>query len=232
MTRTARSDAPPAGAADGPPGRPPPRGLERLTDLPIALAVRATGSLLRAAGPRAAYRFAAVAGRTWHRLARRRRLIALRNLEIAFGDGLTPAERARIVRESCIHAMATASGLFVRERETAPGRLERAVSLDPEVERLLREPHPRGLAVLSAHLGDWEMVQYVLALRGCPVAAVARLIHNPHLDRFVTGLRSPLGASVIPKAGALRAILRILRSGGAVGLMPDQAAPAGEPFLR
>jgi len=210
------------------PTPPAPRGIERLTDLPIALGVRGAGALLGRAGPRSAYRFARLAGDVWWHAAPGRRAIALRNLEIAFRGGLTPAERARIARESCRHAMATAVGVFLRERAIEPDHLGSFFEPHGLLDEVLDRPRPRGLVILSAHLGDWEMVHYYLALRGLPVAAVARRIHNPHLDRLAVRLRTVRGASVIAKEGGLLAMARILRAGGAVGLMPDQSAPPGE----
>jgi KDO2-lipid IV(A) lauroyltransferase len=219
-----RPDDGPSGAAG------PPRGIERLTDLPLALAVGAAGNILARAGPRRAYRFARFLGDVWYRGAPGRRRIALRNLEIAFGGALGPAERERIARESCHHAMATAADVFLREKEVTAGNWPAVVALSPEVEALLASPRPRGLILLGGHLGDWEMIPHLLALQGLPVACVARTIHNPHLDRLATRMRSRGGATVVPKAGALREVWRVLRAGGAAGLVVDQSAPLEEGF--
>lgn len=206
------------------------RGLERLTDLPIALAVRAVGAALGRIGPRGGYLIARLAGDVWWRCFPGRRGIALRNLEIAFPDA--PAdERARIGRASCRHAMATLVDAFLRDRALTPESWPRFISAGREVEALIERPRPRGLAILSAHLGDWEMAQYYLALRGLPGAAVARLVHNPHLERLAREMRSRRGASVIPKAGGLRRMWKALEAGRMVGLMPDQSAHPGERYF-
>jgi KDO2-lipid IV(A) lauroyltransferase len=209
-------------------GTSPPRGLECFTDLPLAIAVGAAGALLRRVGPERGYRFARLAGDLWHGFAPRRRRIALRNLEIAFGEALSRSEREEIARESYRHAMATAVGAFLGDQVITTESLAPRFSSSAHLEDLLVRPHPRGLVLLSAHLGDWEMGQHYFAIRGLPVAAVARRIHNPHLDRMITRLRSCLGASVIPKEGGLRGAWKVLRSGGAVALMTDQSAPPGE----
>jgi KDO2-lipid IV(A) lauroyltransferase len=208
-----------------------PRGLERLTDLPIALLVRAARTAIARAGPRPAYGFASLAATLWRWLAPRRRRIALRNLEIAFGERFSPSQRSSIARESCRHALATGADVFLRDRAVTAASWPRSITCSAEVERLLERPHPRGLVLLGGHLGDWEMAHYFLALRGLPVAAVARSIHNPHLDRLITALRTRQGSSVFPKTGALSIIKKTILSGGAVGLMADQSGPAGERCL-
>ena len=206
--------------------------MERLTDLPLSLAVRAVGAALSRLGPRSAYRFARVLGRGWYRWFPRRRRVALRNLEIAFRDRLSPAEREGIARESCCHAMATALDVLIRERIGLADAWPRFIVPDRGVEEAITRPHPRGLAVLSAHLGDWEMVQYYFVLRGLTTLAITRRIHNPHIDRLVRDLRTRHGGSVIHKSGALRQVVKTLRTGGVAGLLADQSAPAEERFQK
>ncbi len=203
-----------------------------LSDLPLALAVRAAGAAIARAGPRGAYLFARLIGKGWYRLLPVRRAVTRRNLEIAFRDRYSREERERIAEASYCHTMATAMDVFLRERAVRPGTWTRFITADPGVEEVFAREHPRGIALLSAHLGDWEMLQYYFALRGLPAATVARRIHNPHLDRLALELRTRRGGSVIPKTGALRKVWRALRSAGAVGLMTDQSAPPGEGFQK
>ncbi len=210
----------------------PPRGIERLTDLPATWMVRGAARLLRILGPAAAYRFARFVGDSWYRLVPRRRLIALRNLEIAFRGNLDAAGRERIARECCRHAMANSVDMFIRDRWITPENWREFITIDPEAEALIGRKHPCGLAVLTAHIGAWEMLHHLFALRGVKAAAVVRLVHNPHLDRLFTALRTRGNVSVIPKAGGLLGVRRMLRSGGVVGLLCDQAAPPGAPSFR
>jgi len=210
----------------------PPRGIEKLTDLPLALAVRGVGAVLSRVDPRRAYSFARFLGRAWYRIIPGRMFISRRNLEIAFRGALSREKREEILRESYCHAMATAVGVFLRDRVITPSTWPRFFSLDGEVEDVIRRKHPRGLIILSAHLGDWEMIHHLLAIRGLKVAAVARSIHNPHLDRLATELRTSQGATLIPKAGALHGTWKVLRAGGAAGLMTDQSAKPGDSYQK
>ena len=227
------SDIPaPRLTADPAPQGPRSRGIERLTDLPVALAVQAAGWVLSRLGPRASYRFAGLLAEAWWRLVPSRRRIALRNLEIAYRGALAPAEMERIARESFFHAMATAAGTFLQERWVDGGDRPGVVSADAAVEGILTQPHPRGICILCGHLGDWEMIHYWFALQGLGGLAVVRRIHNPHLDRLVTRLRSCHGGSVTNKDGALRVLRQTLRDGKVIGLLADQSAPPSEGFRR
>ncbi len=181
--------------------------------------------------PALVYRLARACGSAAYLVSRRRRNIALRNLDIAFRAGLSPPEKKRIARRSFQHAVASVVSMALRKRWVHEGNLERLFAISREEDDLLREPHPRGLAVLSSHVGDWEMAHHYLALRGIPVAVVTRRISNRFLDREITRLRSLRGARTLPKRGALVGIRSTLRRGEAAGVLADQNCPARERFF-
>jgi KDO2-lipid IV(A) lauroyltransferase len=85
----------------------------------------------------------------------------------------------------------------------------------------------RGIVFVTAHLGNWEYTAPAAAVMGLPVAAIARRIKNPFVDRWVTGIRSRLGVTVISHRAAVRESLRRLKAGEAVGLLIDHRISAG-----
>ncbi|MBI4586303.1 MAG: hypothetical protein HY717_20025 [Planctomycetes bacterium] len=195
------------------------------------LAVQGMAGLARRLSPASAYRLASFLGAAWFLLFRRRRAIIHRNLEVAFGDRLDERSREGIGRECCRHALATAMDLLVRAGVAGKDNWRSFAAMDPVLEEALFQPHPRGLAILSAHLGSWEMGQFFCGAAGAPVNPVMRTLDNPYLNRRSVELRSAFGAAVIPKIGALRGLLKVLRAGGRVAIMADQNAPVAGEFL-
>jgi KDO2-lipid IV(A) lauroyltransferase len=195
------------------------------------LAVQGLAAGMRLLGPRSAYRIAALLGNAWYLIFRRRRAIIHRNLEIAFGGRLDPAARRRIGKLCCRHALATAMDLLVRCRAIRRDNWRQFAAMDTILSEALSSPHPKGLAILSAHIGSWEMGQYLCGVAGTPVSPVMRTLDNPYLNRQSMELRGSFGEEIIPKSGALRGILRILRAGGRVAIMADQNAPVAGEFL-
>ena len=191
----------------------------------VFLGVRAFTKLFEWLGPRVGYAVVRVVGALWYALFRRRRLIIHRNLQIAFGGTIDAAERRRIGRLCCQHALATIADLAVRDRLVTKDTWRRFVSTDPALEEALAAENPRGVTILSGHLGSWEMGQYYWGLRGAPVSPVMRTLDNPYLDRESTRRRTRFGGAVIRKRGALLQIRRVLRSGGRVAIPADQSAP-------
>lgn len=85
----------------------------------------------------------------------------------------------------------------------------------------------RGVVLASAHLGAWERVAHTLAARA-PFAAVTREPYDPRLERWLSGVRARV--TTIPRGapGAARAMLRVLRDGGVLGIPMDLATRGAE----
>lgn len=125
--------------------------------------------------------------------------------------------------------MSSVAWFAIRDKRVQ--RTEGLFEISPAEDALLATDHPGGLVFLSAHVGDWEMAHYYLALRGIKVAVVTREVSNRFLDREIARRRSRLGARTIPKRGALSALRAAVRGGEPVGLLADQNCPTRERFF-
>lgn len=105
-------------------------------------------------------------------------------------------------------------------------QLAKMVRLDhPEV---LLEAYARkkGVLILTAHFGNWEILgQSLLAQFGVRVNGIAKTQSNPLVNRSIDKRRELFGNRVIPMETSLREVLKALRDGEMVGIVADQAAP-------
>ena len=84
----------------------------------------------------------------------------------------------------------------------------------------------RGLLILTAHFGNWELLgQSFIVKFGFPVNGLAKTQSNPLVNRSINKRRTRVGNRVIQMETSLREVLKALRNGEAVGLVADQAAP-------
>lgn len=200
-------------------------------DVLVYALTKSSLAILSILPPPLAFLLARGCGSLLYVLSRRRRNIALRNLDIAFRETLPAKEKRRIARRAFQHALAIFATLALRRRRSRRDNIDRIFHVSPEDETLLSAPHPHGLAFLSAHVGDWEMAQHYFTLRGTSVTVIAGGISNRLLDREMTRLRSGPLMRVIPKEGALREIRSKLRQGEAVGFLADQNSPKRQRFF-
>lgn len=81
-----------------------------------------------------------------------------------------------------------------------------------------------GVVLISAHLGNWEMaLQFAACYFPVPVLTVAKHMRFKPLDRWLTNLRTRLGARVIFKEGAFAEMAKTVRNGGVVILLVDMS---------
>jgi KDO2-lipid IV(A) lauroyltransferase len=86
----------------------------------------------------------------------------------------------------------------------------------------------RGIVFLTPHLGCFEITAQAYAVRFGAVTVLYRPARKPWLQELIATARSRPNLSAVPATlSGVRAMLKTLRSGGTVGLLPDQVPPQG-----
>ena len=80
----------------------------------------------------------------------------------------------------------------------------------------------KGVLVLTAHFGNWELLSVVGAILAYPLTVLYRPLDFKPFDSFFVNLRTRFGARVIPLKRSLLAIIRSLDRGELVVLLMDQ----------
>lgn len=189
--------------------------------------------LLRALPHSRSRALGAALGGLAYRVDRRHREVVRRNLELALPDR-SAAERESLARQTFRHAGAVfADALSVQRFDRTP--LCQRVDSSGWEHLHRAEALGRGVLVMGAHLGNWEVVALTLGAQHGPLQAVGRPADNPWFDRELQRLRSRFGNISLPKHGAVRRMLRVLREEGRVGMLIDQRVKPHEgiaaPFL-
>lgn len=152
------------------------------------------------------------------------------NLELALGGELDPAARARLARDVRRFA-ARQLAEWVRLARGAPpegpregrGRwIEDAVELDASC--TLLEAHlarGRGALVVTAHLGNWELLAARLRRLGHHGAVVGRQRPRDPAAGWLVAMRAAYGVRSLPQASPPRRLLEVLSAGGTLGLLAD-----------
>lgn len=163
----------------------------------------------------------AVIGTIAMALDRPNRRIAQKNLAIAFPHLSDPA-RMNILRESWRNFGRMAAE-WTHLFEITPANFSRFARFDGYEHWVaaLEAADSRGLLILTAHVGNFEMLIMVPATRGDRLAVVHRPNRNPFLDHNVTARRERFGVTAVPRKKAGRPVLKLLHDNWTVAMPLD-----------
>jgi KDO2-lipid IV(A) lauroyltransferase len=157
-----------------------------------------------------------------YRVFRRERALALRHLELAFGEELSPRSRERIARACFANAGRLACEFALLDKIRA--RREELFALDGEDHLAAVLGRGTGCIAVTGHIGNWELLASYFAWRGIPVSAIARRVYVPKLNELVVSWRQRQGVQTIVRESpnAAREILRVLKNNGILAILVDQ----------
>jgi Kdo2-lipid IVA lauroyltransferase/acyltransferase len=166
----------------------------------------------------------------------RGRAVALANLECVFGERYTPAQRRWIARLSYRNFARTMLDLFWARLLVRGDYLNcmRPEGFAEIREQLAREK--RGTVFLCVHQGNWEWASLVSGFEEFFNVVVTESFKNPRLTAIFSEMRQVSGQTMIPQENSLLRMLKIVKRGGATGMLidlnlrPSQAATVIEGF--
>ncbi len=170
--------------------------------------------------PPAARRAGRAAARLVFSLLPSRRRILLDNLTAAF-PGEPPEKIASIARRS-IEGFASALVDFLETGRLSRQDLLSRVSVVGEEHLRAARARGKGVFLLSAHFGSWEVGALVAGLLGEPISPVARPLDNPLLEEELASLRRRFGNRPISKRQAAKELLRAMARNETVAILIDQ----------
>jgi KDO2-lipid IV(A) lauroyltransferase len=143
------------------------------------------------------------------------------NLTYAFGHQKQPEEIEKIARQVFINLVK-----IVFEIGWSLNLDERHLSKHFKIDGYhhLKKTYEKGKGVLllAAHCGNWELLSVVGAMIKFPISIVVRPLDFKPLDHFIFNLRTRFGGKIIPKQRSIRTIIRSLDRGEMVLLLMDQ----------
>jgi KDO2-lipid IV(A) lauroyltransferase len=182
--------------------------------------------LLSVLSPPSRSRLGKLVARGYFRFGRRRREIALRNLMLAFPDW--PPPRIEATAKACAENFGTVLFDFLSATRLSREGLRSCVEIAGEEHYLSSVERGKGVFLLSAHFGNWEIGALAAGLLARPIASVVRPLDNPVLEVELARLRGRFSNRTIAKKRAAREILRELRGGETVAILIDQNVLARE----
>jgi Kdo2-lipid IVA lauroyltransferase/acyltransferase len=162
---------------------------------------------------------AAVASALYGMLPKLRRTAEF-NLRLAFPQW-DDARRREVIR-GMVRNLGWMAAEFARFPRYTRENIEEALILDGHENFLNGQRRGKGVLYLTGHIGAWELSSFAHALYGFPLHYMARPLDNARVDTLVNQYRCLSGNKPIFKNESARALLKILKDAGTVGILADQ----------
>lgn len=169
-----------------------------------------------------ALRLACVIGRLAFLAARRERQRVLEHLSWAYGREKS-SEAIRNLAQGVFLHFAQVAVDVLRFPKLSREELDRLVDKGEGfsvIDRALAEG--RGVILLTAHLGNWELMGALFRFYNYPAAVVGRKIYYEKFNEFILNLRESVSLRTIYQEAPARELLRVLQENQILGLLADQ----------
>ncbi|MGI8970177.1 MAG: lysophospholipid acyltransferase family protein [Dehalococcoidia bacterium] len=155
--------------------------------------------------------------------------VARANLRRAFPE-LAPEEIERLVRR-CFQHQALTLIEFLQMADWDGAEIERRVQEKGLAHLEAAFSVGRGVILISAHYGNWELAAARIVRAGYAVNVVARDADDAETNALLHGIRHAAGYQVIPRQNAARGVLACLRRNEVVVILMDQNTTQGEVYV-
>ncbi|MEO0249936.1 MAG: hypothetical protein ABIN58_10470, partial [candidate division WOR-3 bacterium] len=191
------------------------RALDLIEYIPAYLLLKFLGVLPRRKAITLGYIVGALAYHFWSRL----RKVGLRNLELAFPE-LSPQERTALLKR-VFRNLGRLLGEFSQFPKLNCGNIAEIVVYEGLENYQRAIARGKGVLILTAHFGAWELSSFAHSLYGYPIHFLVRRLDNPLLEELIEKYRTLGGNRTVTKKEAARRVLAALRQGEAVGILMD-----------
>ena len=157
----------------------------------------------------------------------KRQVIARENIHAALGDQLSEAEVRRICRRS-MRNLVESMLYLLRLPVTTAEQLNQMVAFSgvEHLERALAAG--KGVLIVTAHFGNWELLGARIVVAGYPLQAVARDAAHTATASVINSARQSIGRGCgVVSRDDVRGMLRVLRENGVLLILPDQHVAEG-----
>lgn len=163
-----------------------------------------------------------VIGEIFFILDGRHRKVALDNLTHAYGHEKSPAEIRKLAKNVFKHLSQNLLELGWSQWMDAK-QLSKYIHVDGLSNLKSAHDQGKGILILSAHMGNWEMLPHSFGMADVPLNIVYRPLDFPPVEKLVVDNRCRYGAKVVKRSRSMRKILTLLKQNEAIGILLDQS---------
>lgn len=175
-------------------------------------------------------RLGLLVGRLLYYSNNREKQVATKNIALCFPE-LSVKEQQRLVKKTLIENAKTLleiPRIFNKGGQYAIGLVTSIEGLEDYQQSIARG---KGVILLAPHLGNWELIVHYLN-QFSPMTAMFAPPKQAFLNDIMRQARESSGATLVPAdTTGVRALLKHLKQGGVIGILPDQQPKHGHAAI-
>ncbi len=211
------------------PGLKPSLG-KRLTRFLLRCLVWSAANTVSVLPMRWVQRLGDLFGRLAAVVVRERCEVARRNMAEVLQPPPDEGECRRLVVRCCQELTKSMLELF-RLARMRPDQIMALVDITGEQHLRAAAGRGRGVIVVTAHFGNWELLGAVITLLGHRLSVIARDSSDAPTARLINQARRALGMEVLSRDD-LKEMMRVLQRGEVLGILCDQHQAQGGEILQ
>ncbi len=176
--------------------------------------------------------FAKLLAKTGYYLFYKHRNLAMHSLEIAFGKELDSEKKKTIAKDSFRYMLEGAFELLYCGRHLdVVKRIVRVQGIENLTSALAKK---RGVIAVTAHFGNFPVMQFKLAQEGYQVNSIIRHMRDPLADKFFLQKRNDWGVKTIykePRTACVNQSIKSLKNNEILFILLDQNFGTGGVFV-
>lgn len=151
----------------------------------------------------------------------RHRNRTLGHLQLAFGREKNPQKLKQIAWNSYRNmGRSIAESIYLPSLSLS--HIKQWVRVDGLSHYIEARNQGKGVIILTAHLGNWEIIPKAFWSYGFRIHATVRPLDNPYINQMVQDWREKNGMGVLNKRTDAHRILKLLKDGETIGFLLDQ----------
>jgi len=152
----------------------------------------------------------------------RHKRIAYINLDLAYQDTKTKAEKKQIVQKSYNNLLFNLYA-FIDNQTSILEDMDKKVILKNESYILDAIKSDKKIILVTAHYGDWELAIPYVSLKFRPISIISKPIKNKYLNKMFQKVRHNHNLEMFEKHGAAKKMIKALKNGRMVTMAIDQS---------
>jgi KDO2-lipid IV(A) lauroyltransferase len=203
---------------------------KRLQNIAGSIAFKAMMRASKTLNEKRMERFSKILGNIAYHCSKRYRNIAKKNLAMTLGNEYSPEKIDDMTRQVFQHFCRGGLEFFyfaVADRKDIENMID--IHGKEHLDRALGKG--KGVVLITAHFGNWEILARKLCIMGYPVTVIARDSDDPSMTGIANKIREGAGYKVLGRDKSVRGALECLKRNEVLGILPDQNTSAGGVFV-